>query len=579
MKWEEQYQRWLLHKELDEDLKVELEELRGHQGFLEDAFYKSLEFGTGGMRGELGPGTNRMNKYTVRKAAKGLAQLISEKGDAAKQKGVAISYDNRRYSKEFALESARVLGTDGIRVYVFEELRPTPQLSFAVRKLDTAAGIMITASHNPPEYNGFKVYGEDGAQLAGADSDELLRRVNEIKDELSIDIKEVNELEEEGRLSYLGAEMDEAYEEELLDVIQDRELVNNNGGDLSIVFTPLHGASKVPVVNSFNKAGYSKLHVVASQAEPDSSFSNVSSANPEEHVAFDLAIKEGLKTDADILIATDPDGDRVGVAAKNKSGVYEVLNGNQTGALMLHYLLSAGKEKAILPENGVMVQTIVTSPLGKAIAESFNIESVDVLTGFKYIAEKIRGYEKDNSKSFLFGYEESYGYLIKPFVRDKDAIQAALLASETAMHYKQQGKTLFEALDGLYEEYGYYRETLHSFIFKGKEGTETMKNFLDTFRKSPLELNDGFQLERVEDYLEETVYDKRTGTEKPTGLPKSNVLKYVMTDGSWFCLRPSGTEPKLKLYFGVKGETEEDAENKLKVIVEPLLKKIQEHQS
>ena len=576
MKWEEQYQRWLLHKELDEDLKIELEELSGHQGFLEDAFYKSLEFGTGGMRGEIGPGTNRMNKYTVRKAAKGLAQLICEKGEEAKRQGVAISYDNRRFSKEFALECASVLGAEGIKVYVFEELRPTPQLSFAVRELKAAAGIMITASHNPPEYNGFKVYGEDGSQLAGNDSDELLKRVNDIDDELTTETRDTNLLKEEGLLVYIGREMDESYEEKLLSVIQDRDLVKEKGKDLSIVFTPLHGASLVPVTNSFKKAGFSELHVVNSQADPDPDFTNVSSANPEEHIAFDRAIKDGVKIDADILIATDPDGDRVGVAAKNGSDVYEVLTGNQTGALMLHYLLSAGKKNGSLPENGVMVQTIVTSTLGKKIAESFDIETIDVLTGFKYIAEKIREFDKNNSKEFLFGYEESYGYLVKPFVRDKDAIQAALLAAETALYYKKQGKTLFEALNDLYEEYGHYRETLHSFVFKGKEGVETMKNFLDAFREKPIEMNGDFQLKRAEDYLTGVVYEGEFGVEKPTGLPESNVLRYVMTDGSWFCLRPSGTEPKLKLYFGVRGDTEADAESKLKSIVEPLLQRIRE---
>ncbi|MDQ0256090.1 phosphoglucomutase [Evansella vedderi] len=578
MNWKLHYERWLSFGGLQKDLQEELKALKDNQKLLEDSFYKTLEFGTGGMRGEIGPGTNRMNTYTVRRAAKGLGKLISGKGEAAKEKGVVISYDNRRFSRKFALESAKVLGADGIKVYVFEELRPTPQLSFSVRRLGTAAGIMITASHNPPEYNGFKVYGEDGAQLVGEDSDLLLKYVNEVEDELTIETRDEEELLNNEFLTFIGQEMDEVYEGKLLDVIQNKELVRDYGKNLSVVFTPLHGASKIPVMNSFKKAGFTEIHVVELQSQPDENFSNVTSANPEEHVAFDRAIEEGKKVNADVLIATDPDGDRVGIAAKNRNGEYEVLTGNQAGALMLHYILSSGRKNGNLPDDSIMIQTIVTSPLGKTIAKAHDVKTLDVLTGFKYIAEKIREFEQDNTQSFIFGYEESYGYLVKPFVRDKDAVQAALLAAEVALYYKQQEKSLFDGLENVFETYGYYRETLHSFVFKGKEGVETMKNFIDSFRGQTFSPEGEFQLQLSEDYLTGQVMDHVSGEESPTGLPKSNVLKYVMTDGSWFCLRPSGTEPKLKLYFGVKGKTGEEAEEKLDQLVQPMVKRVKAFQ-
>ncbi|MCD8509168.1 MAG: phospho-sugar mutase [Bacillus sp. (in: Bacteria)] len=579
MSWELEFERWQKSAELELELRQQLEALKDNHKVLEDSFYKALEFGTGGMRGEIGPGTNRMNTYTVRRAAKGLSKLICEKGEKAMAKGVAISYDNRRFSRKFALESAKVLGADGVKVYVFEELRPTPQLSFAVRELKAVAGIMITASHNPPEYNGFKVYGDDGAQLVGADSDLLLKYVNEVADELIVPTTDEKELLTSGLLVYVGKEMDESYETQLMKVIQNKELVSEKGKELSVVFTPLHGASLTPVLNSYRKVGFSQVHVIESQATPDENFSNVTSANPEEHVAFDRAMKEGEEIGADVLIATDPDGDRVGVAAKNKEDQYQVLTGNQTGAIMLHYLLSTGVANATLPTNSVMVQTIVTSPLGKAIAEAHDVEVIDVLTGFKYIAEIIRDFEGEgNTKNFIFGYEESYGYLIEPFVRDKDAVQAVLLASEVALYYKEQGKTLFEGLEEIYEKYGHYRETLHSFVFRGKEGVETMSNFINSLREAEFDPEGGFALKRSEDYLTGKAFDHIKEEEIPTGLPNSNVLKYIMTDESWFCLRPSGTEPKLKLYFGVRGDTSIEAQEKLVALVQPLVQKVKDFQ-
>lgn len=580
MSWELEYKRWQKSKELEEELKQQLTDLAENQKVLEDSFYKALEFGTGGMRGEIGPGTNRMNTYTVRRAAKGLSKLICEKGEESKARGVAISYDNRRFSRKFALESAKVLGADGVKVYVFEELRPTPQLSFAVRELQAVAGIMITASHNPPEYNGFKVYGDDGAQLVGADSELLLKYVNDVEDELIVPTAGEKELQADGLLEYVSKEMDELYESQLMKVIQNKELVSKKGHDLSVVFTPLHGASLTPVLSSYKKAGFTNIYVVETQAKPDENFSNVTSANPEEHIAFDRAMKEGEEIGADVLIATDPDGDRVGVAARNKDGQYQVLTGNQTGALMLQYLLSTGSRAGTLPENSIMVQTIVTSPLGKAIAEAHGVEALDVLTGFKYIAEIIRENEANNqNKNFVFGYEESYGYLVKPFVRDKDAVQAVLLASEVALYYKEQGKTLFDGLEEIYEEYGHYRETLHSFVFKGKEGVETMTAFINSFRETEFVPEGSFTLMRSEDYLTGKAFDHEKEAELAMGLPKSNVLKYIMTDGSWFCLRPSGTEPKLKLYFGVRGNSAIDAKEKLDHLVQPLTQKVKEFNS
>ncbi|MBU9723756.1 MULTISPECIES: phospho-sugar mutase [Bacillaceae] len=578
MSWKEDYNRWIKFENLNVEYRTELDKMSENQEALEDAFYKTLEFGTGGMRGEIGPGINRMNIYTIRRATKGLAALITEKGQAEMDRGVAISYDNRHFSRDFAIEAAKVLGTDGIKAYVFEELRPTPQLSFAVRHLNATAGIMITASHNPPEYNGFKVYGDDGAQLVGRDSEALLDLVNAVEDELQVPVKEEEELVEAGLLNFVGQEMDEAYGKQLLSVVKDNDLLKASGEKLNIVFTPLHGASKKPLMESFKNAGFSNISLVEEQAMPDPDFKGVSSANPEDHIAFDRAMAQGEEVGADILIACDPDGDRVGIAAKSSEGKYQVLTGNQTGALLLHYLFSTLKKKNKLPNDAVMIQTIVTSPLGKAIADSFGVEAMDVLTGFKFIAEKIREFEATESKTFLFGYEESYGYLIEPFVRDKDAIQAALLAAEVALYYKTEGKTLFEGLNELYETYGYFYETLRSFVFKGKQGVEVMSSTMEAFRRESLEV-EGFSLMLSEDYATGKAYDHISKKEQPIDLPKSNVLKYMMTDGSWVCLRPSGTEPKLKLYFGVNDKTSDSAQKKMENLIEPVLKQLEILQS
>ncbi|PYZ99005.1 phosphoglucomutase [Alteribacter lacisalsi] len=574
MDWKKHFERWMGFEDLRNDLRDELTANEKNDTYLEDSFYKNLEFGTGGMRGEIGPGTNRMNIYTIRKAAQGLADYMKTEGDEAVSRGVVIAHDNRRQSDEFALEAACTLGANGIKTYVFSELRPTPQLSFAVRELGTHTGIMITASHNPPEYNGFKVYGEDGAQLVPTDADRLIEMVNAVEDELLIKTGEKEALENEGLLEFVLEELDEKYGRALESVVVDQGLANEVGNDLSIVFTPLHGAAQKPMMDGFKRCGFTNVHVVEEQAVPDTEFSAVTSPNPEEHRAFDRAIILGDKRGADVLIATDPDGDRVGVAAKDESGKYKVLTGNQTGALMLDYLLMKKKEAGKLPENGVVIKTIVTSEMGRRVASEYGVDTLDVLTGFKFIGEKIRGYEKNGEHTYLFGYEESYGYLIEPFARDKDAIQAALLASEVAAYYKKQGKTLYDGLLDLFNRYGCYLEDLESFVFKGKSGAETMNAMMDSFRETPVRELAGQKVRYQEDYLtgNRTLLDD--GAEEEIGLPLSNVIKVVLEDGSWYCLRPSGTEPKIKAYFGVNRPAVSEAEQALERLKADVLDKV-----
>lgn len=559
MNWEATYKKWLNTPTLDEDLRANLEELSSNQQILKESFFGNLEFGTGGMRGEIGPGTNRMNIYTIRKASAGFAKYIESFGEEAKQRGVAIAFDSRHKSPEFAMEAAITLATFGIKAYVFKELRPTPELSFAVRKLNCFGGIVITASHNPPEYNGFKVYGEDGSQLPPAAADVVIDHVNSFENELEIEVKSKHELIEKELIQILDEKMDEYYVEQLRTVVVNKELVQRDGKDLKIVFTPLHGTALIPATMALKDVGFTNVTIVEEQAIPDPNFTTVKSPNPEEHAAFEYAIRYGKEIDADVLIATDPDADRLGIATKDENGEYVILTGNQTGALMLHYLLS----QQDVPNNSVMLKTIVTSEFGKEIATSFGINTINTLTGFKFIGEKIKEYEKTNEYSFLFGYEESYGYLIKPFVRDKDAIQATVLAAEIAAFYKSKGKTLFEGLQDLYEEYGYYLEGLKSLTLKGIEGTEKIQEILSNYRQNPPKNINGLEVISVEDYkLQEKTFFN-TGEKEKIFLPASNVLKYHLEDGSWVCLRPSGTEPKVKFYFGIVGENSEDSKQKL----------------
>lgn len=538
-------------------LSEELEEIVGNAEAIEDRFYQYVSFGTGGMRGVLGAGTNRMNIYTIRRVAEGLARYISSNGDAAKQRGVVIAYDTRHFSYEFACETARVLGAHNIRSYVYKEARPTPQLSFTVRELNAYAGIVITPSHNPKQYNGFKVYGTDGAQLTPEYANEIVQHMNAIEDIFAIEVVELERLEQQGLLEWLSADFDRAYLTKLLTLKEN----DNIELDMKLVYTPLHGAGLVPVRKGLQEFGFKHVHIVEQQAVQDGAFPTVSYPNPEEPAAFALAMALGQEVGADLLLATDPDADRLGVAVKSGEG-YELLTGNQLGALLLHYLLSTKQENDTLPDNGVLLKTIVTSELGTAIAKEFGVTTVNTLTGFKYIAEKIAEYEKSGAYTYLFGYEESYGYLIETFARDKDAVQVALKVAEMAAHYAKDGQTLLDGLQELYRQYGYYREALVSQVFEGKNGQEEMKAILDNLRQETPKSIAGIAVERYEDYLTgvATLVD---GTTEEIILPKENVLKFVLADGSWIAVRPSGTEPKCKFYFGVIGETAEAAVEKL----------------
>ncbi|WP_339228092.1 phospho-sugar mutase [Bacillus sp. FSL K6-0972] len=572
MSWRTSYERWKNKENLDSELKSLLLKAEGNEKELEDCFYKKLEFGTAGMRGEIGPGPNRMNVYTVRKASTGLAAYIGANGEEAKKRGVVIAYDSRHKSPEFAMEAAKTLAENGVQTYVFDELRPTPELSFAVRELNAFAGIVITASHNPPEYNGYKVYGEDGAQLPPADADKLIGYVNAIENELEIEAGDEAALTEKGLIKMIGEDIDQAYLDKLTSISVNPDLAKET--EVKVIFTPLHGTANKSVRRGLKALGYEHVTAVPEQELPDPDFSTVSSPNPEEHAAFEYAIRLGEEKGADILIGTDPDADRLGVAVKNQEGRYVVLTGNQTGALLLHYLLSQKQQKGTLPDNGVVLKTIVTSEMGRDIAASFGLDTIDTLTGFKFIGEKIKQFEASGEYAFQFGYEESYGYLIGDFARDKDAVQAALLAVEVCAFYKKQGKSLYDGLLELYKSFGFYREGLKSLTLKGKEGAEQIAAILSTFREQPPLSIAGKDVVSAEDYLTGKRTLLKENKTETIDLPKSNVLKYFLEDGSWFCLRPSGTEPKVKFYFAVKGQTNKDSEALLNQLTDEVMKKI-----
>jgi phosphoglucomutase len=562
MNWKTKAQQWIEFENLNDELKAQLNSIVNNENELEEAFYKNLEFGTGGMRGEIGVGTNRMNLYTVRKASAGLAAYIEENGVEAKKRGVVIAFDSRHKSPEFAMEAAKTLASRGIQTYIFDELRPTPELSFAVRYLNAFSGIVVTASHNPPEYNGYKVYGCDGGQLPPEGADQVITKVNEIENELLIDVDQEKNLKAQGLIVTIGAEIDQAYIEKLRTISENPDLAQQS--DIVIVFTPLHGTANKPVRNAFTALGYKNVHVVKEQELPDPEFSTVKSPNPEEHAAFELAIRDGKKVGADLLIGTDPDADRLGIAVLNNEGEYIVLTGNQTGALLLDYILTQKQAKRMIPQNGVILKTIVTSEIGRKIASAYDLSTVDVLTGFKFIAEKINEYTTTGEHTFMFGYEESYGYLIGDFVRDKDAVQAAILATEVCAYYKSKGLSLYEGLMQVFEKYGYYLEGLRSLTLKGKDGAEMIQRILASFRSEPLITLGGLTVQTTEDYLT-GIRVTLNGSEK-MDLPKSNVLKYTFDDGSWVCLRPSGTEPKVKFYFGVNSKKYEESNVKLQKI-------------
>lgn len=561
------YVRWINELSLQGELKADLTEIAGDEKEIEDRFYQYLSFGTGGMRGLIGAGTNRMNIYTIRRVAEGLARQIIASGEEAMERGVVIAYDTRHYSYEFALETAKTVGKHGIRAYVFKESRPTPELSFALRHLKAFAGVVITASHNPAEYNGFKVYGEDGGQLPPEAAEGIIRHMTAIEDLFAIEVMAEEELVEKGSLTFILEEIDVAYQECLLTLRENPEVIAEQGKNLSIVFTPIHGSGLVPVVDGLKNFGFTNVQVVSEQAVQDSRFPTVVYPNPEERDTFELAIKLGQENDADLLLATDPDADRLGVAARTKDGAYELLTGNQLGALLLNYLLMEKKRKGTLPKNGVVLKSIVTSEFGLAVAQKFGVPTINTLTGFKFISEKIEEFEKSNAHEFLFGYEESYGYLIGTFVRDKDAVQAALLTAEMAAYYKAAGKSLYEALLELYDELGYYGDALKSITLQGKDGQEKIAGIMRSFRKDPVQSIGGIVVAAIEDYKAGTRRLVDGPTEKLT-LPESDVIKFLLDDGSWVCIRPSGTEPKCKIYFGVKKASTVEAESALATLLE-----------
>lgn len=561
MSWENTYDTWRTFSGLDEEIKENLNSLEDNMVELEDAFYTNLEFGTAGMRGVIGAGTNRMNTYTVRQATEGLAQFIEERGEEAKKKGVVIAYDSRHKSPEFSLEAAKTLGAHGIKTYLFESLRTTPELSFAVRYLETAAGIMMTASHNPPEYNGYKVYGDDGGQFPPAEADELTRYVRAVENILEIQVAEKAELEAQGLLEMVGEEIDDAYLEEMKTVNIDHDLIERNS-DLNIVFSPLHGTATMIGTRALENAGFDNVTLVPEQAQPDPDFTTVKSPNPEDPAAFELAIQLGKEIDAEVLIATDPDADRLGMATRLDNGEYQVLTGNQIGALMVDYLLKAQEKEGSIPENGAIIKSIVSSELPAIIAEKYGVDTVNVLTGFKFIAEKIKEYEETNEKTFLFGFEESYGYLLEPFVRDKDAIQALIFIAELAAYYKEQDKTCYDGLQNIFEEYGYFKEKTISITMSGISGAENIKRLMKSLRSNTPDAFGGIGVDVVEDYLEGTRL-KVGGQSSKMDFGEADVLKYYLEDGSWIAARPSGTEPKIKFYIAAVADTQAAVDQKV----------------
>ncbi|RXT04378.1 phospho-sugar mutase [Ammoniphilus sp. CFH 90114] len=560
MSYLQEYERWKRASHIDAELKQQLISIEGNEKEIEDRFYKSLEFGTGGLRGVIGAGTNRMNTYTVRKATQGLAQYIAKQGEEAKRKGVAIAYDSRHKSPEFAEEAGRVLAQNGIKAYVFEELRPTPELSFAVRHLGTTAGIVITASHNPPEYNGYKVYWSDGAQIATDLADAITHEISQVADELQVEAMDLEEAQAQGLFEWLGKETDDAYQAQLRTLaLQPSE----NNKDFKVVFTPLHGTGNLPVRQILADMGFEHVYVVPEQELPDPNFSTVKSPNPEEHEAFKLAIALAEEVGADMIMGTDPDTDRAGVVVRDNNGEFTVLTGNQLGALLLDYLLSQRSAQGTLPENGVVIKTIVTSEIGAVVAKQYGLDTLDTLTGFKYIGEKIKQFEETKEKTFLFGYEESYGYLAGAFCRDKDAVQACMLAAEMGAYYQKQGLTLYQALLQLFAKVGYFKEDLVSLTLKGLEGVAKINEMMDQLRKQPPSQIGPIAVKEVKDY--------QAGID---GLPKANVLKFFLEDDSWFAARPSGTEPKIKFYFGVKGNSVENAIGRLNALKQEVMQLI-----
>ena len=565
MSWRKIYEQWSTYENLDESLSQQLAALSDQTDALEDAFYAPLEFGTAGMRGILGPGINRMNIYTIRQATEGLARFIDTQDEDTRKRGVAIAYDSRHLSPEFALEAACTLAQHGIPSYVFESLRPTPELSFAVRHLNTFTGIMITASHNPANYNGYKVYGEDGGQMPPADAAALTTFVREIENPLDIAVLSEEAAKAQGLIHFIGEPVDQAYLAEIKSVTINQPLIDEMGDELKLIYTPLHGTGKMLGERALMQAGFKKFIIEPTQGKADPDFSTVKSPNPEEHSAFEYAIALGEKEGADLLIATDPDADRLGAAIRLPNGEYQVLSGNQIGAILIHYILEAHQTAKTLPKNAVVLKSIVSSELPTAIANSYGVEMMNVLTGFKFIAEKIQQFETDHSHTFMFGFEESYGYLVKPFVRDKDAIQALVLFAEVAAYYKKQGKTLYDALQMIFDTYGYFSEKTISVTMSGQEGSAQIAALMQTFReKAPTHFAD-VKVIQTEDFKHLTKMFE-DGTVEMLTTPPSDVLKYVLADDSWIAVRPSGTEPKMKFYIGVEADSQVTADEKIRAL-------------
>jgi phosphoglucomutase len=576
MSYRDKYEEWLENDYFDEETKQELRAIADDEEEIEDRFYTDLEFGTGGMRGIIGAGTNRINKYTIRKVTQGLANHILDQGIVVRTQGVVIAYDSRHKSREFALEAARVLNGNLIKTYLFNELRPVPELSFAVRELGAMAGIVITASHNPPEYNGYKVYWNDGGQVVPERAAKIIAEIDEISDFNEIKEMERDKAEAEGILQIIGAEIDDKYISKIKDLITNPEVIAEVASDIEIVYTPLHGSGNKPVRKALDAVGFENVQVVEEQEDPDPDFSTVDYPNPEETEVFNLALKKAKKVDADLIMGTDPDADRLGVLIKDESGEYISLTGNQIGVLLTNYLLSQKEAEGTLSDKAAVVKTIVTTEMTRKIAADYGVKVIDTLTGFKFIGEKIKEFKRSGEQEFILGFEESYGYLAGTFVRDKDAVIAATLVAEMLAYYKQQGLSLYEQLIKLMDEYGYYLEDLESIVLKGKTGQEQIEKILNTLREdSPTEIADK-KVVKIKDYLLAKSYDLKTGEEDELDLPESNVLQFALEDGSQLTVRPSGTEPKIKMYFTVVGNSWEEAEKKLERLKDEFLAMVED---
>lgn len=563
------YEYWCTSPIFDDATKSELKSLEGNEDEIFDRFYRELEFGTGGLRGVIGAGTNRMNFYTVGKATQGLANFINKQGAAAK--GVAIAFDSRHMSPEFADTAACVLAANGIKAYIFDSLRPTPELSFALRTLGCTAGIVVTASHNPPEYNGYKVYWEDGAQITAPKDAQIIGEVNAIKDYAEIKKMTTEEAKVAGLYEVIGKEIDDKYMEALKKLVLHPEAIKQMASSLKIVYTPLHGTGNVPVRRVLKELGFEQVTVVPEQELPDGNFPTVSYPNPEDKKAFALALDLAKKVDADLVLATDPDADRLGVYAKDtKTGEYKVFTGNMSGMLICEYEMSQKKALGILPDNGALVTTIVSSNMAQAVAKEYGMKFIECLTGFKYIGEQIKFFEQTGSNEYVFGFEESYGCLVGTHARDKDAVVAVMALCEAAAYYKTQGITLWDQMLNIYNKYGYYKEDLFTMTFKGADGAKKMQDMMDAYRKNTPKQVGAYKVLRLRDYKNDVITDLATGETVPTGLPKSNVLYFELENDAWFCVRPSGTEPKIKFYAGIKGTSLEDSAKKLDELMEAI---------